>query len=395
MRRIPALALLCIGTSPLAGQETVPSNLVGIELERSRTCADVLTRLEALDTELEPLATRAQRLMAIAGAINVEEASVVDSLNTADPVESAVREWFESDAALAERYLEQQSQAILDERAEGRRAILEAVSRAVEDVQATADSVMQPTGTLTDDGVACAGVILVRDATAEACNGLTSRVCEAARDTSVQAPFQFVDDPELLWFSQELRPWTSPGPLGLSPQGQLSGARTIGTTRVGNLGVSVSLSPLLRARTELSPDELAVFDSINVPLGIESTHPDLVFVPALSLQANLPQSIGGETRYLLHFGSPAEPDALWLAEADTGAPIAGTVALAPAHVARLAEGHAMAITAIRDVGDGESEAVFSLGLTTVNQAAPVRTLLSYMVQQLPADLERLVPPQNP
>ena len=394
MRPFSAVTLALGVALPAAAQSDVPPNLVALELERSRTCVDVMTRLEALDVELTPLASRAQRLVAIAGAINIEESSIVDSLNASDPVEAAVRDWFEADASLAQRYIEQQSQAILDERAAGKQTIEETVAQALEQVQAQADSVMRPTGTLADDGVTCSGVILVRGAAIEACNGITSRVCEAARDSTVQAPYRFVEGAEFLWYSQQLLPWSDPGPIGISPQGQLTGARTVGSTRVGNLAINVSLNPLLRPRSELSPDELAVFDSINNPLGIEPSHPDVTFVPALAIQANLDRAIAGESRYVVHFGSPEEPDVLWVTEADSGAPIGGTVALAPAHVARLAEGDAMTLTAVGDGVDQEVVPLYSIELTNVNQVPPIRSLLGYMVQQLSTDLEQLVPPED-
>jgi hypothetical protein len=395
VRPFSAVVLLLGIASPVAAQGDVPANLVSIELERSSTCVDVLTRLEALDVELTPLANRAQRLLAIAGAISIEESSIVDSLNATDWVEAAVRDWFAADAALAQRSVTEQSQTILDERAVGKRAIEETVGGAIEEVQAEADSIMSPTGTLAQDGAECAGVTLVRGAAIEACNGITSRVCSAARDSMVQSPFQFVEGAELLWYSQEFRPWTAPGPIGLSPQGQLSGARTIGNTRVGNVVISVSMTPLFRSRSELSPDDLAVFDSINAPLGIESSHPVVTFVPSLGIQANLARAIGGESRYVVHFGPPEEPDVVWVAEADSGAPISGVVALSPVHVAHLAEGQPLILTALADEADQEALALFSIELTSVNQVQPVRSLLGYMTQQLSADLERLIPPENP
>lgn len=394
MRRFALTTLLLlVPVPPLAAQDDAPpGHWAELERERSARCVDVLSRLETLDTRLAPLAARAQRLLAIGGAIEIEESSIVDSLDTSDPLESAVARWFAADAELARQYLADQSQATLDERAAGREEIQERVARALDEVQSQADSVMEPTGTLRQDAVACGGVTLVRGAAVEACAGTTSRVCDAARDSTMESPFRFVDSADMLWYREELRPWTAPGPIRLSSQGQLTGAQTLGVTRIGNVVVSVALNPLLRARDEMSPEQLAVFDSIDTPLGIESTHPDVAFVPALAVQAALPHALGDETGYVVHFGAPAEADVVWAAEADTGRPIAGSVALAPGHVARLARGEPLSLTALRALDDGENEAVYSVQLTSVNQAQRVRALLAYMGQGLSADLERLIPP---
>lgn len=355
---------------------------------------DVLTRLESLDAQLEPLAIRGQRLLGIAGAIRVEEASVVDSLNVSDPIEAAVAEWFRADAALAERYLAERAQSLLDERAEGRRAIQERVTQALQEVDAGADSIVATTGDLTSRAASCSGAILVRGPSIAACEGMNSRVCEAARDTALASPFRFVDSADQLWYRQELLPWSAPGPMQASQEGQLVGARTVGSSRTGNLVVSLSFSPLLRPRAELSPEDLATFDSINGPLGIESSHPEVAFAPALSIQATLPTALGDETHYVLHFGTPEAPDILWTGEANTGASILGTSLLSPEHVARLRAGDPITLTAVRENAIDEVEAVYAIELTSLNQAARVEALLGYMSRQLSADLGRLLTPAN-
>lgn len=394
MRRIASSLLLLGIATPLAGQDTPPSNLEALELERSTHCVDVLSRLEELDAELAPHAARAQRLLAIAGAIRIEEASIVDSLDTSDPLEAAVRDWFQADAALAQRYLTEQDQAILDERAAARSEIQETVGQAIEAVQAEADSVVGPSNALPEEAVGCSGAILIRPAAVEACAGVTSRVCDAARDSTVDSPFRFVDSSEFLWFREEFRPWTVPGPIQISAQGQLGGATTTGSTRVGNVVINVSLTPLLQARSELSPEQAAMIDSVNAPLGIEVSHPTVTFVPALIIQAALPAALDQENRYVVHFGTPSEPDIIWAADADTGAPIGGSVALAPAHVARLTNGDPLTLSAVRGLEGDEIEALYSIQLSPVNQVPRTQALLGYMRQQLDADLQRLLPPES-
>ena len=72
----------------------------------------------------------------------------------------------------------------LDERAAAKSAIQERLRISIEALQAQADSVVSPTGTLTSDGAACSGVVLVRGAAIEACNNVTSRVCTAAASST-------------------------------------------------------------------------------------------------------------------------------------------------------------------------------------------------------------------
>jgi hypothetical protein len=158
--------------------------------------------------------------------------------------------------------------------------------------------------------------------------------------------------------------------------------------------VSLSFSPILRSRAELSPEDLATFDAINGPLGIENSHPEVAFAPALSIQATLDTALGEESHYALHFGTPAAPDILWTGEANTGAPIVGTAVLSPGHVARLRAGDPITLTAVRENATDETEAVYVIELTSLNQATRVEALLGYMSSQLSADLARLITPAN-
>jgi len=371
-----------------------PSGLQALELNRTRTCVDVLTRLETLDLRLAPLADRVVRFLELAEAITVEEPAVVASLDPSDSIEAAVAGWFSADSALAQRYIAEQSQTVLDERAAGKEVIRQRLEAAIAEVQAQADSIVAPTGNLRTESVTCGGTVLVRGPSVEACEGLTSRVCAAARDRTVASPFRFVDSVDLLWGRQELIPWTAPGPLQISPEGRLAGAQTIGSTRAGNVVLSVSFNPVIRAREELAPEELAVLDSIDAALGLVSTHPDVTFAPALAIRANLASALGNESNYVLHFGPTETPDILWTADADTGASIGGTVALAPDHVARLRAGEPITLTAVRENEAGEAEGVYAIELSSVGQAARVEALLGYMRQQLSVDLARLLPPVN-
>lgn len=391
---IPTLLLLLAFAAPVRAQDELPSNLLALETARSRTCVDVLTRLERLDKQLEPYAGRAQRLLAIAGAIQIEDPTIVDSLHVSDPLEGQVAEWFQTDQSLAQRFVDSQDPTIAEQRSTGRHTIQDRLASAIDSVQAEADSIMATTGDLQSQASGCSGAVLLRGTAVEACQGITSRVCTAARDSTVdQDLFPFIDTPDLLWNRQEFRPWSQPGPLQITQDGQLRGARTVGSTRVGNVVVSLAFSPLLRARAELQPEQLATLDSIDSALNIEDSHPDIAFAPALSIQANLPEALGNETYYILHFGEPDSPDVLWSADANTGQPLAGNMALAPRHVARLRAGDPMTLTAIHETETGDPEGVFAIELSSVNQVAPVEALLGYMTKQMSADLKQLIPPQ--
>jgi hypothetical protein len=388
------LLMLTLHALPLLAQDAPPPNLEAVETARSRTCVDVLTRLEDLDSELAPLAFRAEWLLAIGGAIMLEESAIVDSLDTADPLEADVAAWFRDDAELAERYLTEQSQDVLDQRSSARRAIQQRVADALAEVEARADSIVAPTGDLRQQAVSCSGAILVRPTAIEACEGVTSRVCEAARDSASAEPFRFEESAEYLWYREELRPWTAPGPLQATPDGQLNGARTLGYTRVGNLVVNLAFNPIFQPRADLSPTALETFQSIDAALGIDITHPDIVFAPGLGVQVTLPQPLAEETGYLLHFGPPDTPDILWKADVAPDAPLATVLALDPDHVAKLAAGEPLTLSAIRATATDpdDLEIVYAIELTNLNQASRVTALLGYMIGQLSSDLTRLFPP---
>ena len=60
----------------------------------------------------------------------------------------------------------------------------------------------------------------------------------------------------------------------------------------------------------------------------------------------------------------------------------------------LTQGEPLELTALRSLDDGSTEALFSLGLTPVNQVSATQALLAYMATQMPQDLNLLVPPRD-
>ena len=390
LRSLPAWLALA-APSMLAGQ--IPDDLVALELERSRACVPILGRLDALEETLAPLAVRSQRLLAIAEAVALEDDAVVGTLDGTDPVEASVQAWFQADAALAARILQQATPELEQERAAGRDRIKATITQALEALQAQADSIIAATGDLQQRAGACTGAVLVRSVVMEACGSTSSRVCDAARDTAAAGPeFRFVGTAESIWDVQELRAWTAPGPLTVTPAGQIGGARTVGATRLGNVAVSVAFTPWLQERSTLAPDDSARVRALTDSLGFGAAHPEVVFVPSLVIRATLPASLGGESGYLLHFGPPESADVVWQGVADTGAPLEGVVPLPPAHLVRLRAGEPMMLTAIREAEDGELDALWAVELTSLNQATAVGGLLGYMAGQLAGDLARLLPP---
>ncbi len=395
LRTAPAtLALLAgvVGATGLAGQTSLdapPAGLAQVERERSRACVTTLEDVEALDRVLAPLAARSRRLLAISEAIALEERAVVAELDPSDPVESDVQAWFATDSLLAVRFVQSGNEALQEQRRVGRDAIKEQVSGALETIQQQADSIVAETGDLGARAGPCDGAIFVRPAVVEACGERSTALCTAAAAPPDPAgPFRFVDAPEAVWDVQELRPWTNAGPLRVGATG-LEGARTIGYARIGNVVVTAAFTALLKEREQATPAELVTFDQTNQALAITFGHPDVAFAPALALRAALPRPLGGENRYLVHFGPAGDPDVLWTGQAGTGRTLQASVPISPAHVLKLRNGQQLSLTAVR--GD---DPVFTVSLSQANQAPAVTALLRYMSAQLDADLRRIAPPRG-
>jgi hypothetical protein len=369
----------------------MPVDFAATELARSRECVGVLARLGALDAELAPLAERSQRLLAIGQAIALEEREVVDSLRASDPLEAEVRAWFMADGELAQRYLAAPSPELLEQRSAARDTIQQLVVRELETLQARADSIVAGTGTLGEESGRCSGAVFLRPAVLEACVTATSPVCDAARDSTTQrSPFRFVESAEVLWGLQELRAWSSPGPIQVLANGQLGGARTVGLTRAANIVVTLAFGPQIRRRVDLTPSETAQLTALTDSLGFGAGHPDLFFVPSLAVQATLPDALGGETRYMLHFGLPEAPDILWAALAGTGSPVEGVVQLGPTRLAKLLANEPLSLTALKPIDTGGNEAVYTIELTSLNQGTATAALAQYMAQGLTNDLSQLL-----
>lgn len=385
------LFLLC---APLSAQDDpAPAGLAAIELERSRSCVGILARVDALDAVLEPMATRSQRLLAVAQAIALEDRSVVDSLHAEDPVEAQVRAWFIEDGTLAEQYATLGTTDIAQARADGREAIKTTVADALAAVQTEADEIMAQDSELGTEAGGCSGAIFVRKAVLEMCATATGSLCDEAKEPpSAESQFRFVESANNMWGIQDLRPWTSPGPLAPGPTGQLDGGRTVGYARVGNLVITLAFQPFLRDREEATPEELQSYQVVNDSLGLEFSHPNFAFTPALGIRVALPEPLENESSYIIHFGAPQDPDVVWTGAVGTGQPLEAMIPLSAAHVTRLQAGEPLSLAAMRDGGAGIDEPIFGIELTTINQGPAAQALLGYMASQLSADLLSLIKP---
>jgi hypothetical protein len=388
-------AAACLALASLASDATaqLPSNFEAVELARSRSCVSVLARVDSLDTRLAPLAERSQRLLAIGQAIALEEREVIDSLRVSDPVEAAVRAWFLADGEIAQRYITSPSPALLAQRSAARDTIEQRVAAELRSLQQRADSIIASTGTLGQESGRCTGAVFIRPAVLETCASVRSPVCDAARDTTARAGrYRFVESAEVLWGLQELRAWSAPGPIEVLPNGQLGGARTVGLTRAANVVVTLMFGAQVRRRVDLTASEVARLTAISDSLGFGSGHPDLFFVPSLAIQATLPEALGGETRYMLHFDLPETADILWIAPAGTGSSVEGVVELGPARLTKLIANQQLTLTALRPTEGGANEPVYSIEITPLNQGSATTALVQYMAQQLTTDLTRILPP---
>ena len=400
MRARALLFAALVIPSGVAAQDPLQSGLAAIEAARSSACVGILARVDVLEGALRPLAERSQRLLAIGRAIALEDRSVIDSLRVGDPTEAAVRAWFVADGELGQRYVDTQDPAINEERSSAREVIRARVDSTLIAVQGEADSHIDAAGGLAAVAAPCEGAILLRSAVVEACRTESSPVCDDAAGAEPGARYRFVDNAADLWDVSEIRPWTDPGPLQVGPGGQIEGARTLAYARRGNVVVTVAFAPLLQAKSELAPEELARFEEIVDSLGFDFSHPDIAFTPSLGLRATLPEPIAGETFYVLHFGEPNEAQVIWTGPAGTGTPLEATVVLNPDYVPLLAAGTPISLTAVvagAEAGaeeGGDNEAVFSIQLTPVSQSRAARALLGYMSSQLSKDLAALVPPSG-
>ena len=371
-----------------------------MELARSADCVGSLARMADLNRRLDPFALRMDRLRTLGRAVSLEDTAEATPFSTTDSVEIAVANWFEADQALALRLVDSQDSVTAAQRAAARVSILDLIRGTMAAVNTQAQAEMGDGQQIEADALQCEGAIFVRPAVLEACAGVTSDLCEAAKSSEPQAGYRFVDGPEGLWDVEDYRPWTDPIGIQTAPDGSLTGGRTAARARKGNIVLIVGLAPMLRPRASLTPEEASDFDANLDSLGFTFDHPDFVMAPALEFQANVPAPMGGETHYLLHFGDLTGDDVIWSIAAGDQGVIQATFPASAVDLARLQRGDVVSLTAVKvaegEVPEGEgpqAEPIYSIPLLQVNQAKGVGLLLQYMASgDLSRDLKALYPP---
>ena len=162
--------------------------------------------------------------------------------------------------------------------------------------------------------------------------------------------------------------------------------------RHGNIVISIEFAPALQRRNGMTPEQVGQFQEVLDSIGFEFDHPDLIYAPSLVVRATLPDKLAGEDLYVLHFGAADDADVVWSAPAGTGDVLEAPAVLQSHQIVRLQNGEALNLTAITTDEAGKNEAVFTLDVTTVNQATATRELLGYMAGQMVEDLKALLPP---
>lgn len=390
---------LTLGLAPaLRAQDAPPPALAQVENARSRACVGALDRLGDLNVRMEPLARRAARLRALADAIALEDSTQAGPFDTSDPTEAAVQAWFDEDMAMGQRMAETGDTTITGARAEAKAAIRQRLQDDMDSLRTKADAESAGADEIQAAALPCQGAVLVRPAVLEACRASSSdaQVCAAAADTTQRAPFRFVNAPEDLWNIEELRPWTDPGPLQVSRDGTLVGARTAARSRLGNVVIAVALAPIIQERGQVDSTRAAEFDANLDSLGFTFDVPRFIMSPALEIQANLPAPIGGETHYLLHFGDPSAPQIVWSMPADSGGVVQAVVPLTGDVLGKLKAGQPLSLTAVRmsgqptEGGPPQAEFVYTVGLMQVGEARAASALVDYMAGgALAEDLKRI------
>jgi hypothetical protein len=384
----------CLPTA-LAGQDSIPSRLAQVETERSRACVAPLADLVELNSGLEGYSQQVNRLNQLGRAISLEKRQDAEPLDLSKPEEAEVAEWFTADSALAARFLAESDSTILAQRDSARHEIQETLRQRIRDISATAQGELTEGAPIQAAAEPCVGAILIRGVVLDECGNEVNPVCEAARAEEPEGVFSFVDEPEDLWGVEGYGPWSTPGPVQIGPTGEMLGANTSARARIANVVFRLTLRPVLNRRSALTEDEIGEYRAALDSLGFTFDHPDFVMIPGLDLQGSLPPPIGGETHYVLHFGDLSGDDVIWSMEAGEGGPLNTVIPATARDLERLRAGELVSLSAIRAPSEeGETgEAVFSLSLLQIGQAASVDTLVRYLSDgSFDQDLQALLPP---
>jgi hypothetical protein len=386
--------------APAVASDPPPSRLAEVELARSRSCVSSLAMLARLDEELAPLFRRADRIQALNAAVLLEDTTRVTPLDPGDSLEVAVRDWFVADYALAMEAASAGAgaEAIQQRRAEARERIRQRLQETLTPLRAEVEERVAAAGDVDSASGLCEGAIFVRSAVIEACQTVESPICAPARTPEPDGPYGFVDSPTDLWDLEQLRPWSDPVALSRTPDGGLAGARAASLTRRGNVVLIVGVEPMLRSRESLSAEQLAEMDANLDSMGIPFEDTRFAMAPVMTIQVSVPERLGDETHYALHFGDMTNPvdETIWTIPAPEKGPVEAVVPAAGWVFSALARGDAVTFSALRSVEGRAPERVYALGITPLGQAQAVGAVLTYMTSgQLGRDLTTVIPPSPP
>ena len=398
------LALALSVPAPLLAQDTTavdayvdlppPAGLAAAENARSRRCVPVLASLDSLNVRLAPLADEADRLRALNDAVIFEDTARAAPLGAVS-LDAAVRAWFTADQALAAQYAASGDSLVAARRDAGREEIQRRLYEALVEVSARGQNMIAEAGDLRLGARECQDVMLVRPAVLEACGALVTPVCDEARLAQPGERFRFVDTATDLWDVESISPWTPPGPIEPAPQGGLMGAQTTALARRGNLMLVMSLEPIIRERSTVPEAEQASIQATLDSMGVTYRNPTYVIAPALAVELEVAEALGGETHYFLHFGDLTDParNVIWTSAA-TGHPLQELLPARKGVLDRLAAGEPVTLTAIKfaDAAMKQGEAVYSLDLTQAGQPEAVTALVQYFAGPLGTDFGALLAP---
>lgn len=391
--QVPAQAPDTLSVDP---SDAPPPGLAAAEIARSQRCVPTLARLDTLNTKLEPLAVRSERLRRLYAAVAFEDSTRAAPRDPKDPLDDAFMKWWAADQRLAAQYATSGDSAVSARREKASEEIRARIGGTIDSLTARAQGEIRATGELQAEVFECEGVVFVRSAVREACPpALDLPLCAAARIDSVLPAYRFVSDPLELWDVESASLWSTPQRLGVAPDGSLGGAETMATERRGNLVLSLALRPVVQERAKMTPEQIGGIQADLDSLGFAYAHPQLLISPMLAFEFDIADPIAGENFYFLHFGDLSQParDVIWSGPAPSRGP---TRLLLPAKkgvLDRLAAGEIVSLTAVRfaDATTKQAEALYSLELPALRQDVAVAGFLQYFTGELAQDFAALAP----
>ncbi len=232
-----------------------------------------------------------------------------------------------------------------------------------------------------------ADVALLKPAVIQTCDDqdLSTMICQAARADTTIGTVRFVGTVDEIWTIRETMPWTTHDPL--TTQDDVVTGGSVGTSsRVGNALIEIAVTPLLRRKANLTPDELADFQLALDSLGISFSNPEFAMVPAMQIRTNITSPLSAETYYLLHTGTVDGGQAIQSFQAGQGNLIGTQFVLSPALRTLISSGEPISFTAVNVVNEETLSPIWSVPLSPEGGAAALAGLLAYYGSAFSADV---------